>query len=103
MFEPPSKWFELDFASTSLGRNRIKYKLLGGLVLLFCYYGTMPTISECQQLICSVLLTTEDDIDYFMHPYPIDPDDDNIPELVLSSDDSNSASVKGTLAPPNDS
>jgi hypothetical protein len=56
----------------------------------------MPTTSECQQLIHSVLLTTEDDINYFMHPYPIDPDDDNIPELVLLSDDSNSASVKGT-------
>jgi hypothetical protein len=41
----------------------------------------MPTISEHQWLIHSVLLTAEDNMDYFMHPYPIDPDDDNIPIL----------------------
>jgi hypothetical protein len=52
----------------------------------------LTTISKCQQFIYSVLLTARDNINDIIHPYPIDPDNDSIPELVLLSDDLSSAS-----------
>jgi hypothetical protein len=83
--------FETGFTLTSLGRNKIKYKLLRGSL----GYRKMPTISERQQLIQSILIGAEDDLDVFTH---YDPDDENLLNIADSepSSDSDTGSSSST-------